>query len=121
LNDTFTLFGTSAATGDFAVKNLPALPSGLAWQWTPASGTLQVVAASLTPPTLSGFGPVAGGFALTFSGPSGQSYQVLSSTNVALPLINWSVLTSGTFGASPVNYTNTPATAPHQFYRIGSP
>jgi hypothetical protein len=76
----------------------------------------------LTPPVLSGYGPLSGtSFPLTFSGPSGQSYQVLSSTNVALPLASWSVLDSGTFGASPVNYTNTSATNALEFYRIVSP
>jgi hypothetical protein len=41
----------------------------------------------VTPPTLSGIGPATGtSFTLTFSGPSGQTYKVLSSTNVALPL-----------------------------------
>ena len=76
----------------------------------------------LTPPVLSGYGPLSGtSFPLTFSGPSGQSYQVLSSTNVALPLASWSVLDSGTFGASPVNYTNTSATNALEFYRIQSP
>ena len=102
------------------MKNLPALAPGLVWQWTPASGTLHVVA-GLTPPTLSGIGRTAGGFALTFSGPNGQTYKLLSSTNVALPLTGWSVLTSGTFGASPVKYTNTPVTAPQEFYRVVSP
>ena len=70
---------------------------------------------------LKRYWPTAGGFALTFSGPSGQTYKVLGSTNVALPLTSWSVLTSGTFGASPVSYTNTPATAPQEFYRVVSP
>jgi autotransporter-associated beta strand protein len=119
--DTFRLFSASAATGDFAIKHLPALAPGLAWQWTPADGTLQVESASLTPPTLSGFGPVAGGFALTFGGPSGQTYRVLSSTNLALRLNDWSVLASGAFGAAPVNYTNTSATDPQRFYRVASP
>ena len=60
-------------------------------------------------------------FPLTFSGSSGQSYQVLTSTNVALPLSSWTVLTSGTFGASPVTYTDTGATSAQQFYCIKSP
>ena len=80
------------------------------------------LSSSLTPPTLSGFGPLSGkSFPLTFSGPSGQSYQVLTSTNVARPLASWTVLSSGTFGASPVIYTDTSATNAHQFYRIKSP
>jgi autotransporter-associated beta strand protein len=81
-----------------------------------------VLSPTLSPPTISSFGPLTGtSFPLTFSGPSGQSYQVLTSTNVALPLTNWTALTSGTFGASPVTYTDTSATNKQQFYRIQSP
>ena len=58
---------------------------------------------------------------MTFSGPSGQSYKVLSSTNVALPLTDWMVRTTGTFGGSPVTYQDTGATNAHGFYRIVSP
>jgi hypothetical protein len=84
-----------------------------------------VTASSLTPPELSGYGPWSSGtFPLTFSGPSGQSYEVLSSTNVALPLASWSVLSSGTFGVggpTSTNYMDTSATNGTQFYRIKSP
>jgi hypothetical protein len=80
---------------------------------------------ALTPPTLSGYGPLTGtSFPLTFSGPSGQTYQVLRSTNVALPLASWWVLNSGTFGVggpTSTNYTDTSATNATQFYRIQSP
>lgn len=73
-------------------------------------------------PTLVSFGPWSGGsFPLTFSGPNGQSYKVLSSTNVVLPLASWTVLTTGTFGASPVTFTDGSATNAQQFYRIQSP
>jgi alpha-galactosidase len=73
-------------------------------------------------PAFRSYGPRSGtSFPLSFSGPSGQSYQVLRSTNVARPLASWSVLDSGTFGASPVNYTNTSATNALEFYRIQSP
>jgi hypothetical protein len=71
---------------------------------------------------LSGYAPLSGGsFPLTFSGPSGQTYQVLTSTNVALPLASWTVLTTGTFGATPVTYTDAGATNAQQYYRIQSP
>jgi hypothetical protein len=73
------------------------------------------------PPTISTYGMVPGGFTLTFSGTSGQTYGVYSSTNTALPLASWDLLTSGTFGASPVSYTNSPATDPQRFYRVKSP
>jgi autotransporter-associated beta strand protein len=78
--------------------------------------------AAAPPPVIVSSGPLSGtSFPLTFSGPSGQSYQVLTSTNVALPVAGWTVLTGGTFGTIPVTYTDTSATNANQFYRIQSP
>ena len=66
--------------------------------------------------------PLSGSsFPLTFSGPNGQTYKVLTSTNVALPLARWIQLSNGTFGTTPVTYTDTAATNRAQFYRIVSP
>jgi len=74
------------------------------------------------PPAFTSFGPLSGtSFPLTFSGQSGQSYRVLTSTNVALPLASWTELTAGTFGGSPVIYTDTGATNDQRFYYIVSP
>ena len=56
--------------------------------------------------------------------PRRQSYEVLSSTNVARPLAGWTVLKSGTFGVggpTTTNHTDTGATNKRQFYRIKSP
>ncbi len=76
----------------------------------------------LVPPTLSVAGPVTGtSFALTFNGPGGQSYEVLSSTNLTLPLASWTTQSSGVFGGGPVIYTNASATNAQQFYLIQSP
>ena len=123
---TYKLITSGGITGSLAPANLSG-SIGVG-----GTGTLQITGndlelvvtglGALTPPTLSGFGPLSGSsFPLTFSGPSGQSYKVLSSTNVELPLADWTVLTIGTFGASPVTYTDTGATNAHQFYRIQSP
>jgi autotransporter-associated beta strand protein len=77
---------------------------------------------ALTPPTLSGYGPLNGtSFPLTFNGPSGQTYKVLWTTNVALPLAQWMTLATGTFAGSPVTCTDTGATNSQRFYRITSP
>ena len=40
---------------------------------------------------------------------------------VALPLASWTMLSDGTFGPSPVAYTDTTATNANQFYLIKSP
>jgi Right handed beta helix region len=63
----------------------------------------------------------AGTFNLNFSGPSGQAWQVLASTNLLLPLANWSVLTSGVFGPFTTNFTDLAATNEQEFYQVVSP
>ena len=75
----------------------------------------------LTPPTLTGYGLSGGLFHLTFTGPSNQTYTVLSSTNLALPLPDWTVVGTGVFNGSPASYTNSTPTLPAQFYQIKSP
>jgi hypothetical protein len=81
-----------------------------------------VVGGTPVAPVLTGGSSLGGGqFNLTFGGPSGQTYKVLMSTDVALPLTSWTQLTDGTFGASAVTYTDTGATNAHRFYRIVSP
>jgi autotransporter-associated beta strand protein len=52
--DSFTLFVASSYNTNFAITNLPALPSNLRWAWSPASGTLSVVPnANTTPPHIT--------------------------------------------------------------------
>ena len=63
----------------------------------------------------------AGGFNLSFSGPNGQSYRVLETTNVTLPLTNWLALTNGIFGTGTVNFADPAATNLQRFYRVTSP
>ena len=61
---------------------------------------------------------------LTFSGPEGQSYQVLASSSVNLPPTNWNILSSSSFGLSPATFTDTnalSATNASAFYRVSSP
>jgi autotransporter-associated beta strand protein len=62
-----------------------------------------------------------GTFGFTFSGTAGQSYHVYSSTNLALPLADWSVATNGVFGTAPVNYSESTANNAQKFYQVVSP
>jgi len=55
------------------------------------------------------------------NGSLGQTYQVLSTTNLQLPLANWQVLTNGQFGNQPATFTDFAATNGGEFYRIVSP
>jgi hypothetical protein len=84
--------------------------------------TANFAVTTATPPVIAdnpGIG--GGGLQLSFSGTSGQTYSILASTNLFLPLTNWTVLTSGTFGAGPATFTDTSATNQAGFYRIVSP
>ena len=116
--DTFKLFSATSYNNNFAAMNLPAPGSGLAWNWTPATGTLAVVLV----PVLSGAATLTGtSFSLNFNGSSGQRYTVLMTTNLALPLANWTQVMSGVFGATPVDFTDAGATGAERFYRVMSP
>jgi autotransporter-associated beta strand protein len=76
----------------------------------------------LAPPAWSNYGPWSNGsFPLVFSGPVGQTYEILTSTNLSQPMTSWTQLTNGTFGADPVADTDTTATNGARFYRILSP
>jgi autotransporter-associated beta strand protein len=119
--DSFKLFSAASYNNNFTTLNLPALGSGLAWDWTPTSGTLAVVS-SVPVPVLSGTVTLSGtSFSMSFTGVSGQGYAVLMTTNLILPLADWTSLTNGTFGSSPVDFTDPGATNEARFYRIKSP
>ncbi len=84
------------------------------------SATLIVQVALIAPIVSVPEPPVDGQFRFSFSGPSGQTYRVLASTDLTAPLADWIVLTNGTFGAVPVAFIDTTA-LPQRFYRLTSP
>jgi autotransporter-associated beta strand protein len=121
--DTFQLFNAASYGGGFANIILPALDSSLAWNTNnlAVNGSISVVSASLTPPTLLSSKLVGGGFQLTFSGPASQSYRVLMASNLTQPLSNWQPLVTNTFGSSPATFTDPNTSDRGRFYIIVSP
>ena len=79
--------------------------------------------APLVPPSIVGNpGISAGIFSFSFNGTNGQTFKVLGSSNLNIPLNSWSVLTSGVFSGIPLTFTNVvDPGAPLGFYRIMSP
>ena len=79
-------------------------------------------ASAMTSPTpvIEGVGLTAGNeFNFTFSGPAGQNYSILASTNLALPLADWVIVQTGTFSFDPIAFSSAVIThAPQQYYRI---
>jgi hypothetical protein len=96
---------TGSAAGNYSV--MP--PTGLAADILP-----------LLTPALSGISRAAGAAQLSFSGPAGQNYKVLATDDLTLPLNQWTVLTSGTFGTDPVTFMDS-SVHQRRFYRIVSP
>jgi autotransporter-associated beta strand protein len=121
--DTFQLFSAASYTGGFAGIILPPLDSSLSWNTNnlAVNGSISVESASLTPPTMLGQKLSSDGFQLTFSGPTGQSYRVLTGTNLTQVVNTWQALVTNTFGSTNATFTDTNIFDPQRFYRITSP
>jgi autotransporter-associated beta strand protein len=116
--DSFALFSAAGASfGDFAVTNLPALGTGLTWQWDAAAGTLAVIGSVATNPTNITYS--VSGSALTIAWPSDHTGWTLQAQTNAL-----SVGLSGTWqdvaGSTATNQMTFPIdrTQPTVFYRL---
>jgi autotransporter-associated beta strand protein len=61
-------------------------------------------------------------FQLVFSGPSNETYRVLSSTDLAVPVSSWVPMFTNIFGQGPTNYIDTAATNYGvRYYRLQAP
>ena len=119
--DNFQLFSARTYRGTFTTVNLPALGSGLVWDTTQLAQSGIVAVTNLPLPLTGGIAP-GGGFQLSFGGPAGSGYRVLTSSSLLLPLTNWTAISTGIFNASPASFTDFGTTnTPLQFYRIVSP
>jgi hypothetical protein len=62
-----------------------------------------------------------GNFQLTFSGPVGQPYKVMTGTDLT-QMSTWTNYATGVFGSAPVTFEDTNAPGlPTRFYRVVSP
>jgi hypothetical protein len=75
------------------------------------------------PPQFTNIVPGAGSsFKLSGTGPAGAGYRILASTNLALPLSNWTAAATGSFSGGVFAFTDTQATnSPQRFYRVVTP
>jgi autotransporter-associated beta strand protein len=124
LGDTFTLFSSSAYSGSFGAFNLPALPSGLAWDTSKltVNGSFQVASVSTTPTTIV-YTP--SGMTMNLSWPSDHTgWRLLVQTNnlalgLSVNINDWGTVA----GSSVTNQVSIPinATLPTEFYRLVYP
>lgn len=123
-NDSFHLFSAGAWTGSFANYSLPTLASGLAWDTSTvnADGWLRVVSNSA--PVFASVSLIGGDLVIAGSGGTpGATYHVLTTTNVALPMVQWLPVATNVFDASG-NFAFTNAVSldnQQQFFRLDVP
>jgi T5SS/PEP-CTERM-associated repeat protein len=120
----FQLINAPSRLGAFSSVNLPVLPAGLNWTNRLATDGSIAVVGQFTPPQL--INPLVlgnGSFQFGFSNVAGASFSVWNTTNLALPLSNWTSLGPPT-ELSPGQYKFTDSNAtnyPQRFYRVRSP
>jgi O-glycosyl hydrolase len=126
---TGALIFTTPATSSSAAGSYPIDGSGLTannGNYTFAQAAGNATALSILPlvtPAFVGQGITVGGGTcqLSFSAQPGQTYRVLATSDLRLPLDQWLVLTNGTFDSGPATVTDSSTNVPQRFYRIASP
>jgi hypothetical protein len=122
VGDAFTLFNQPLNNGN----NLTIVPpAGVVFANNLAvNGTITVLSVTpVEPPhitdiSLSGTNVIISGM----NGLTGAPYYVLGSTNLALPLANWTVLSTNTFESTSFSVTNAvDPSAPRNFYLLRIP
>ena len=109
--DTFTLFHSAAYANAFGTLTLPTLTGNLYWNTSnlAVNGTISVAAP--TPPSFSGITTSGNNLVLQATGGVANGpITVLSTTNLTLPLAQWTTVTTGNFdGDGNFSYTVTGA------------
>jgi hypothetical protein len=121
--DRFQLFSANSYSGSFSSMTLPPLNAGLIWTNKLAvDGSIEV----LGPPSPHIGSIVQSGTNLVISGtggPANATYFVLASTNIELPLTNWTRILTNQFNSSG-NFSCTNAISPalpRRFFRLEVP
>jgi autotransporter-associated beta strand protein len=130
LGDSFQLFNAGGYSGSFAATSLPVLGAGLQWNWNPANGTLSVVTAgpgTFTNPTgITSFSLTGNGNVVITgtNGQSGDAYYLLETTNLTLPISQWTPVATNVLNASgSFTFIGTNVVTPggsQQFYRLSN-
>jgi hypothetical protein len=79
--------------------------------------------ASLPPPIIAqAMVDANGSFRVSGSGPTGQTYRILATTNLMLPLGSWGAVSTGTFSGGVFLFTDLERTNfDSRFYRLITP
>jgi autotransporter-associated beta strand protein len=120
--DSFKLYSAGSITGSFASIE-PATPgTGLAWDTSAldSQGILKVKNSGSSGPTIGAVSVSGGNVMFTVTGGNaGATLHVLTSTNLALPLSDWTPVTTNQFdNTGNFSFTNAVSGQPQQFFII---
>jgi hypothetical protein len=123
-NQSFQLLTAAGYNGVFAQVQLPSLPLGLGWNTNQINTTGLLTILVTNQPSFQPLAISASG--LVFAGGDGVAdapYYLLTSTNPATPLSNWTPVVTNFFDAGGnFNFTNPPdPTQPQQFFILELP
>jgi fibronectin-binding autotransporter adhesin len=122
--DTFRLFNASSYSGSIQVFILPPLAAGLMWDTSTVNtnGTIKVI--NIPPPVISGIALSETNLIVSGSnGVANSAYYVLTSTNLSLPLAQWTRIATNHFDTSGgFSFTNEIGPGAEQlFYQLQLP
>lgn len=127
--DVYQLFnkGSASSFSSIVLPDLSALPGGLSWDTSKltVNGSISVAGTAVAnPPTITSFSVTGTNFVFSGTGGTqGNNYVVLTSTNVAQPIANWTSIATNQFqagGTFSVTNAITPG-APASFYELQVP
>ncbi len=115
-----TASNSLAAAQSADVGNYSVVVTNVAGSITSAVASLTVI---IVPPQIASIVSAGGGtFTLSGTGPTGEPYRILATTNVVLPLLSWPVAGTGVFTGGVFTFTDTQTTNLSQrFYRVATP
>jgi autotransporter-associated beta strand protein len=121
VGDIYKLFNC-AVPGASNFSSVTIVPSG-AGTFNPTNGTLTIIpSAPPAPPVMNAPSLVNGNVVVTGTGTAGNSYTLLSTTNLTIPLANWVTNASGVFDGSGAFTNAIPVTnGPALFFQLRTP
>lgn len=122
--DSFKLFNAGSYGGAFGGVSLPTLASNLTWSTNALNTSGRISVIYLAPPRFGSASLIGGNMIFASQGGTpGMNCYVLSSTNLLLPLANWTRLATNVFDANgSFAYTNVVSSEQTQnFYRLLTP
>jgi len=113
----FKLFNAAGAgSGNFS--SVTVLPAG-SGTFNPATGELTITSTGslkINPPTV-----LNGNLVVTGTGDAGTAYTLLSSTNLTLPLAQWTTNSTGVFSGAGTSSNAIPIDSTNRFFLLRQP